>query len=270
MSSAPKDSKRSTKEKAAAAREAADAEQRRRDNRIRLIGGAAIVIAVALIIGLALRGSTSTTAPSTGIVTDAAVPTGVNGADGSNAWGVPYNTVAGKPTLAVWEDFQCPSCAAYEKSNGASLTKLADDGKVNLVWRPTTFIDTKFSATSPNPNSSQRATMAGGCAIDAGKTHDYHSILFANQPTTEGEGWTDAQLLDFGKQVGITGDAYTTFESCYTTKKFQQWVVNSYTAFREGAVPGTPTAYLNGTEVPAATLNDMAALEKLIASTPAS
>ena len=84
MSSAPKDSKRSTKEKAAAAREAADAEQRRRDNRIRLIGGAAIVIAVALIIGLALRGSTSTTAPSTGIVTDAAVPTGVNGADGSN------------------------------------------------------------------------------------------------------------------------------------------------------------------------------------------
>ncbi len=272
MSNTPKDSKRSTKDKAAAARAEAEAAQRRRDNRIRVFGGLAILLVVGLIIGIAVVGSKkdNPAAASTTTVDSAKVPAGVNGSTGANVWGVPYNSVAGKPTLAIWEDFQCPSCAKYESSFGAQITKLADDGKVNLVWRPTTFLDSNFVATSPNPNSSQRAANAWGCAIDAGKKHEFHTLVFANQPATEGNGWTDAQLLDLGKQAGITGAAYTTFTSCFNAKTYDQWVTNSYLAFQADGVPGTPTAYLNGKEVPSGTLQDMAALEKLIAATPAS
>jgi protein-disulfide isomerase len=272
MSNTPKESKRSTKEKAAAARAAAEAEQRKRDTRVRLIGGAAILVVVALIIGLGVWGSrqNSSAASNTGVVADAKVPTGVNGADGANAWGVPYKKVDAKPTLAIWEDFQCPSCAEFEKSFGASVVKLADEGKVNLVWRPTTFLDARFVATSPNPNSSHKAAMAWGCAIDAGKTKEFHSTVFANQPATEGDGYTDAQLTAFATKSGITGDALATWTKCYTDKTYDQWVTNSFTAFGDEGVPGTPTAYLNGKEVPAATLQDMAALEKLIAAAPAS
>ncbi len=271
MSNTPKDSKRSTKEKAAAARAAAEAEQHRRDTRVRLIGGAAILVVVALIIGLGVWGSKqNSSAAGTGVVSEAKVPTGVNGADGANAWGVPYNKVEGKPTLAIWEDFQCPSCAQFESSFGASVLKLADDGKVNLVWRPTTFLDANFVATSPNPNSSHKAAIAWGCAIDAGKTKEFHSTVFANQPATEGDGFTDAQLAEFATKAGITGDALTTWKKCYADKVYDQWVTNSYTTFGTEGVPGTPTAFLNGTEVKATTLQDMAALEKLIASTPAS
>jgi protein-disulfide isomerase len=272
VSNTPKESKRSTKEKAAAARAAAEAEQKRRDRRVRIVGGAAILVVVALIVGIGVWGSKqgSTASGSTGVVADAQVPTDVNGADGDNPWGVTYKKAADKPTLAIWEDFQCPSCAQFEKSFGASITKLADDGKVTLVWRPTTFLDARFVATSPNPNSSHKAAMAWGCAIDAGKTKEYHSTVFANQPATEGDGFTDAQLEQFATTAGITGDALTTWKKCYTDKVYDQWVTNSYTAFIDDGVPGTPTAYLNGTEVPAATLQDMAALEKLIASTPAS
>jgi len=268
MSSAPKDSKRTTKEKAAEARAAAEAEQRRRDNRIRIIGGAALVVVVGLIIGLAIHGSQSNTA-ATGVVNEAAVPAGVS-ASGSTPWGVPAaKAVAGKPTLAIWEDFQCPVCASFEKANGAAVLKLATDGKVNLVWRPTTFIDNNFP-NSPNPKSSHRAAMAWGCAVDAGKTTQYHSALFSTQAKTEGDGWTDQQFTDLATQVGITGDALTSFQSCYNDKKFDQWVTNSYTQFQTDAIAGTPSAYLNGKEVPNATLYDAAALEKLIASTPAS
>ena len=272
MSNAPKESKRSTKEKAAAARAAAEAEQRKRDRRVRLIGGAAILVVMALILGGAWYGSkqNSSAAGSTGVVNEAKVPAGVNGADVANAWGVPYNEAASKPTLAIWEDFQCPSCAQFEKSFGAAITKLADDGKVNLVWRPSTFLDARFVATSPNPNSSHKAAMAWGCAIDAGKGKEYHSVVFANQPATEGTGYTDAQITEFATKAGITGTAMTTFQKCVTDKTYDQWVTNSYTVFGTEGVPGTPTAFLNGTEVPAATLQDMAALEKLIASTPAS
>jgi len=272
MSNTPKESKRSTKEKAAAARAAAEAEQRKRDRRVRLIGGAAILVVMALILGGAWYGSkqNSSAAGSTGVVNEAKVPTGVNGADVANAWGVPYNKAASKPTLAIWEDFQCPSCAQFEKSFGAAITKLADDGKVNLVWRPSTFLDARFVATSPNPNSSHKAAMAWGCAIDAGKGKEFHSVVFANQPATEGTGYTDAQITEFATKAGITGTAMTTFQKCVTDKTYDQWVTNSYTVFGTEGVPGTPTAFLNGTEVPAATLQDMAALEKLIASTPAS
>jgi protein-disulfide isomerase len=271
MSTTPKDSKRSVKEKAAQARAAAEAEQRRRDRRVRIIGGVAILVAVGLIFGAVFYNNAqkTTTSPTSGTVADAKLPKGVLAAD-PNAWGVPYNSVAGKPTLALWEDFQCPSCATYEKSHGDDLIKLADAGKVNLVWRPSTFLDTRFVTTSPNPNSSNAAAQAWGCAIDAGVTKAFHSTVFANQPQNEGDGYSQATLLGFGQTAGITGAAYTTYEACVKASTYKDWVGNSYQAFLDTGVPGTPTAYLNGTEVPAKTLNDMAALEALIASTPAS
>ena len=263
MTSSQKESKRTTKEKAAAARAAAEAEQRRRDRRVRIIGGIAILVVVGLIIGIGVYGSRKNAAAG-GVVADAQVPTTVFGADGDTPWGVPAAPAAsGKPTLAIWEDFQCPSCGNLERTNGAAILKLATDGKVTLIWRPTTFLDPRF-VTGPNPDSSQRATMAWGCAIDAGKTDAYHSTVFANQPANEGDGWTDQQLLDFGKQAGITGDAYTKFADCYNNKKYDQWVSNSAQVFQDNGVPGTPTAFLNGTEVKAATLTDITALEKAI------
>jgi protein-disulfide isomerase len=266
MSKEPRESKRTTKEKAAAARAAAEAEQRRRDRNVRIIGGVAIAVVVGLIIGIGVwgsrQGSSSATNPG-GIVADAALPTGVFGADNANAWGVPFNTAAGKPTLAIWEDVQCPACGQLEAQAGATLEKLASEGKVNLVWRPTIFLDANFP-TSPNPNSSQRGTQAWGCAIDAGKSAEYHNILFANQPATEGDGWSNEQLIDFGEQVGITGPALETFSTCVNDATYSQWVTNSYQTFLDAKVPGTPAAFLNGEEVPTATLLDAAALEKLI------
>jgi protein-disulfide isomerase len=266
MSTAPKESKKTTREKAQAAREAAEAEQRRRDRRIRIVGGVAILAAVLLIVGLGYWGSRKSDSSASGtIVTDAKIPTGVLGASDTNAWGVPYKTTANKPVLAIWEDFQCPVCGNFEKTMGSTVTKLADEGKVTLIRRPTTFLDEGQAETQgPNPNSSARAAAAWGCAIDAGKSEPYHNIVFANQPATEGDGWSDAQLMAFGSQVGITGDAFTAFQKCYTDKVYPQWVTNSYQTFINDAIPGTPTAFLNGTEVPSATLNDAAALTKLI------
>ncbi len=113
-----------------------------------------------------------------------------------------------------------PGCAQLEATMGDQIEQLAEAGKVNLVWRPATFLDPHFASVSPNPNSSQRAAAAWGCAIDAGKSAEYHKTVFANQPATEGDGWTDEQLLEFGKQAGLTGEAYTTFETCFNDKTY--------------------------------------------------
>jgi protein-disulfide isomerase len=264
---------KSTKEKAAAARAAAEAEQRKRDNRVRLIGGIAIGAVVAAILGVAIYTSQSSTTNSdipTDTVADAAVPEGVlntdeaaDGAQAGNIWGYVYKSNPGTPTLAIWEDFQCPACAVFEEQVGQGIRALADEGKVTLVYRPTTFIEKRFSGT--NPNSSTRATSAYGCAIDAGKGKDYAGIVFANQPANEGDGWSQQQLIDFGAQAGIAEADLPTFETCVNDLTYTQWATNSYNVFIDTGVPGTPAGFLNGTEVPSATLSDPAALEALIA-----
>jgi protein-disulfide isomerase len=258
------ESKKSTKEKAAAARAAAEAEQKKRDRRIQLIGGSVIAVLVLGIIAVGVIGSRSgSTNDTTGVVADAAVPKSVF-TSGDNAWGVPYNTKAGAPVLAIWEDFGCPICGQFEAQYGADLQKLADDGTIQLIHRPTTFIEKNFPK-SPNPDSSTRATNAYGCAIDAGKGEAYHNIVFENQPATEGDGWSDDQLIAFGTQAGITGDAATTFSTCVTDQKYKQWTVNSYTVFRDSAVPGTPALFLNNKEVPSDAYKTFDTLKQYIA-----
>lgn len=257
------ESKKSTKEKAAAARAAAEAEQKKRDRRIQIIGGSVIAVLVLGIIAVGVMGSRGSDSASTGVVADAAVPKGVF-TTGDTVWGVPFNTKAGAPVLSIWEDFGCPACAAFENRLGKDLEALATAGTIQLVYRPTTFIEKNYPR-SPNPDSSTRATNAYGCAVDAGKGSEVHNLVFANQPTTEGEGWSDETLLQFGKDAGISGDAYTTFEQCVTDQTYRQWTVNSYTVFRESAVPGTPALFLNGKEVPNDAYATIDALKKYIA-----
>ena len=129
-------------------------------------------------------------------------------------YGVPYGTgwtsadEAKLPTLEIWEDFQCPACKQVEAASGAQIQALADEGKVKLLYRPATFLDVSLAADNQangNPNSSARATSAWGCAIDAGKTGEYHSAVFDIQPAEEGVGYSDQQLIDLGTTVGIDG-----------------------------------------------------------------
>ena len=210
----------------------------------------AIVAATIIIIKL------SQTDPAPAPDPAAALPTGVLTSTDLYAYGKPVNPEAvNKPVLAIFEDFQCPACGYVEKTNGAGIQKLATDGKVKLIWRPTTFLDPKFKS-----DASRRATAAWGCAIDANKTVEYHDWIYANQPAKEGDGWTNDQLLQYGKDVGIAGDLYTTFETCVTSQKYAGWAVNSTTIFENSDAKGTPYATLNGKPIDNAILSDEAKL----------
>ena len=260
-----KESAKSTREKAAAARAEAEAEQKRRDRTVRIIGGLVVLAVIGAIFG-AVIWNNKKTASANDVVADASVPKGANTASGDYPWAYPVNQAGKAPTLAIWEDFQCPTCGAVEKANGATIEKLATEGKINLIWRPTAFIDEKTtSSAGPNPKSSLRATAAWGCAIDAGKGPQYHNTIFANQPANEGDGWSQQQLIDFGTKAGITGADQATFQSCVESDKYHAWANNSYQTFIKDAVPGTPTAYLNGKEVTLDVLGDPTKLAKAVA-----
>ncbi len=273
----PQESAKDRREKAAAARAAQLAAEKRRDRMIKIFGGLAVLVVVGGIVGGAYIASKnnnggSASPSASGLPTpnpDAKLPKGVSNT-GDNKYGVALGTPkAGAPTLDVWEDFQCPICGVTEKANGTGIEELGLTGKAALWYRPLTFLDANLAAQNAaagTPNSSARATAAWGCAIDADKTREYHNVIYANQPSTEGDGYTDQQLLDFGKQAGITGAAYTTFESCVKASTYLGWAVNSSNEMAANNITGTPTGVLNGQQLPQGTLADKAKLDAAVAA----
>ena len=234
------------------ARAAAQAAEKQRERKVRIIGGAVVLIVMVALIAIPLvtgRGKIA------GINNSAAIPVGVSretyGLRVGPAWDAP--NADSIPKLQIWEDFQCPVCNEMEKASGATILDLARSSKVRLEWRPALFLDkAQESANSAagNPNSSLRATMALACAADAGKAMEYHGAVFERQPKTEGDGYSTTALLDAAKSVGISGAKLTTFTSCLNDQKYMDWATNSDTLFAKEGNTGTPTAYLNGKELP--------------------
>lgn len=263
------ESGKNRRERAAAARDAAQADERRRERTVRIIGAATVIVVVVGIIAVALvaRGSSdSTVAGEETVVEGAALPTGVLGPDSDHPFGVPYGTAsADAPVLEIWEDFQCPACGAVEAANGTGIAALADEGAVQLIWRPATFLDRSNEGGDPAvAKSSSRATAAWGCAIDAGRTKEFHDAVYANQPQEEGAGWTDDQLIGLAEQTGITGADLETFRACVADGTYLDWATSSGATFANNGIQGTPFGILDGVEVPTQTLAEDAALRALV------
>lgn len=235
---------KSAREKARQARLAAEAAHRRRERTIRIVGGGAVVLIVAAIIVAAVLSSRKDTAGD-GLNPSAALPNGVNAE--TYAYQVIKDPAGGIPTVQIWEDFQCPACKSFEDSVGSALYAAAAKGEVNLQLRPTTFLDAKLPQSK---KTSARATSAWGCAIDAGKPLEYHKAVFVNQPTEEGTEVPQDKLIEFGRQVGITGGSFDSFSSCVREDRYLGWAANSTSIFEKDSIAGTPTVFVNGKELP--------------------
>jgi protein-disulfide isomerase len=259
------ESGKNRRDRAAAARDEANAAERRRERMVRIVGGVTVAVVVLGIIGVAVYAKNSSTTDVTALPSadpSAPLPAGVLPTDDARAYGVPFGTAAADaPVLELWEDFQCPACNTVEQANGDGIQALAESGQVTLVYRPTTFLDRNLGN-----DSSARATAAWGCAIDAGKLKEYHNTVFDNQPEEEGTGYTDEQLIAFAGEAGITGSDLDTFTTCFTDRTYLGWAANSTEVFYSSNVQGTPFALLDGVEVPTETLMDKAALDALVAS----
>lgn len=250
------------RDKAAQERKSMQEAEAKRTRNIQIIGGVIILVVVAGIIGLAVWARGEAEAQNTPVaaleefVTDAALPKGVSA---TNGYGVPANTAPSAPTFSLYEDFQCPACANFEAGGFSEVLESANRGEIALYFHPMIFLDRNPAAK----NSSLRATMAFGCAVDLDKTLDYHSGVFTLQPG-DGTGWSDKQLLDLAKEVGIAGADYDSFQSCLQSQKYLDWARNSQLAAALKGVPGTPGAFLNNELLDAGVLNDSALLAEKI------
>ena len=202
----------------------------------------AAVVVVAVVVAI-LIGNSGKSGPSTG-TSGSSAPVGVVGGTGGGILVNPATAKGNAPTLDVYEDFQCPSCAQLEKAMGPAMASMAKAGQVKLVVHVLSFLDANLKN-----DSSSRAANAAACAADAGKYLEYHSAVFAAQPAQEGAGYADAQLTEVAKTAGITGTALTTWQRCTSSGQHAQYVTDVQTGAEKAGVFGTPTVKLNGKDI---------------------
>jgi protein-disulfide isomerase/uncharacterized membrane protein YphA (DoxX/SURF4 family) len=179
--------------------------------------------------------------------------------------GVPYGQAAAA-TVDIFEDFQCPHCLELETSVGATLMADVLANKAQVRYHTLSFLD---SGSSGNRYST-RAANAAICASDVSVDMfvKYHSILFtaAVQPKEGSNGRTDAELITYARQAGMTDEQVSTFTTCIKQEQHKALVQAITENASKRGVTGTPTVIVNGKTLSSPTL---AALTKAIAEADA-
>jgi protein-disulfide isomerase len=157
---------------------------------------------------------------------------------GESGKGVTIGQQDAKNTIELYLDFRCPHCKEFEDQSESAINQLVDEGKAKVTYNPLAFVD---------PEVSPRAANGFACAAAAGKARGYADALYANF----GQAWTDDQLIDLGTKLGIRDSS---FAECVKTDKYAQWLQSVSSASDQRGVTGTPTVYVNDTQLPAAQL----------------
>lgn len=203
-----------------AAQQAAEAAHKRTMRIVTVIGViiALVIISVVAVVLVQNHQENKTQAQATG---EQIVPIRANKAkDGIVYKDSTANSDA--PLVDAYVDYQCPGCAQAAATVEPMLEQLADDGKIQLVYHTLYGLDRTFPG-----NHSYRAAIAATCVANLENEHfsTYSHTIFANQPSHEGEGYTDDQLLkDFAAQAGITGADQETLAACYTGQATKDFV----------------------------------------------
>ena len=154
-----------------------------------------------------------------------------------------------KAVLSIYEDFQCPHCRDFEKTFGATLSKLVESGATAIDYNMVSILN------ATNKGYSMRAANAAYCVADENKDAfvRFHSALFANQPAEgSGTGPDNASLIETARQAGVVGGV----PDCINSGKYDTMVKGLAAAAK---ITATPTIRLNGTDISPANPDDLIA-----------
>ena len=102
------------------------------------------------------------------------------------------------PTVTIYSDFLCPWCQKFEDLHGDSLFEMADAGEVNIE-----YVFMSKLATGPEGFSTRSAAAAYIVASEAPEAfHDFITMLFADQPTSEAEFLANDELAALAEGAG--------------------------------------------------------------------
>jgi protein-disulfide isomerase len=149
--------------------------------------------------------------------------------------------------MVVFEDPQCPYCRQFEEISGQLLRNARNEGNVAIEYRMRCFLGIE----------SVRADNALALAAEANRFDDLRTALFGAQPPEGTGGFTAADLLELGRQAGLTGPDYI---SGVNEGRYERWVLKMEQSFQEQDSQGTPAAWLDGEPVDPRVLTNPRAL----------
>ncbi|MCW2833066.1 MAG: Disulfide bond formation protein DsbA [Nocardioides sp.] len=216
-----------------AARAAAlKAEQERKEKRRRLllIGGVVAALVFVVAAGFLVQNLRNTTGeaatPPAGVVDD---------------YGVVVGDHAAPTTVTIYEDFQCPVCAEFEKEIGEELNAGIEAGTVKVDYRMVSFLDRASGNEYSSRALNAAAVVLDIAGVDAFKA--FHDDLFANQPDEGTDGPEDDELI---AAAAAAGADESEVRSAIENKVFAQWIENATEQMSVDEVNGTPTVFIDG------------------------
>ena len=147
--------------------------------------------------------------------------------------GIVVGSPKAKHHLVAYEDPQCPVCGDFEKTGGATVAAAVAAGQVSVEYRMMSFLGSE----------SVRAVAALGAAADAGRFAQLRAAVFAHQPAERTGGYTVAELIALGRNVGLTDQAFVT---AVTEQTYAPWAKHVEDLASRAHVVGTPTVLLDG------------------------
>jgi protein-disulfide isomerase len=150
--------------------------------------------------------------------------------------GEPLGNAGAQVLVEEYGDFQCPQCAAFQRSVGPTVRQLAEQGRIRFVFHEQPILG----------RESVLAANAATCAGDRGRFWQYHDLLYARQAPENSGALTADRLVQLGEQVGIRSSE---FVGCVRDGTYEPWLRQ---VTEQGSVRGvnsTPTFFVNGEQV---------------------
>jgi protein-disulfide isomerase len=231
-----REGKRTARERLAEEREKQKAAEKRR--RALIVGASVVcVLGLAAVIGVVAANAGKDEAGDSGPVV------APSGAKGEDSLAIPVGDAGAPSTLSVWEDFRCPACKSFEDAYRSTIHELTEAGKLKVEYHLATLIDGNMGGSG-----SRKAANAAACAQNEGRFAAYHDVLYQNQPPETNDDFAnESKLFDLAKKVdGLDTSA---FRTCVQEGTHNGWVAKSNEAFQKGGFSGTPSVFLNGTNI---------------------
>lgn len=136
--------------------------------------------------------------------------------------------------LAIYEDFSCPHCQAYEAEVGDTLAQLVASGAAAVEFNPINIVS----------RYGQRAGSAATCVAvnDPQSWWQARADLFEVHDATS-DAWSNGQLRDYLASKGVANQEAL---DCVANGRYANWITENTAAAREAGVSGTPTLFVNG------------------------
>lgn len=236
--------------------------------------GALSLGALPLAAGLAGCGGHSSTTPRTtaapsttpaATASATASSTASAGASASVDASLPYLSfpvpAGAKPahTLQVLLDFRCPYCKIFADTQGAELRQRAEAGTLAVQIAPRPMLDSMLPG---DYSLHTAAAYTAAFAQDPQLAWDAEKTLFERQVAEDADAPDMDTILGWLTPLGLSEDSAEAARS----GSYDSWLTDTVEKHWRGLDLGTPTLFLDGTEVADRDWSDPSALTALLGS----